>query len=1106
MAKQALAANRYRLWIFGQSCDFYPVTTTTVLVPAAFGTSINQKNQIILHGTAGHGSAEDAIHDPFNIKHTSAHFVVERKKTAQVARPPAAGADSQDTGLVDAVRLRSDPNWEKQVANHAKGWNSTTIGIEIVTASESMWSYNFAHDDEPTFSGEHHLLGPNHCPAPIQIDPGPPPKFACPHGRPQDLNHFIHLNPPPTDLPSANLFAADHHWIQDEQYTVLVLLLRYLCIQHRIPRQFFGRGKDEVFRHWLNNSGATPAQQAAFAPQKRLFIHTLKNYRGILVHRNVSPFKPCPGIVNRNRLYRGISDEWWLPVNPPRNHWPNALASVTIPRPYYSGPFWTPPYVAGQPTKPSHFRYNGNLIAGVTYHDADLNGLIDTSSYYDVDNVNTYYNLVETRDGGIFPMGANRVWHGGVHLSVDNSDPCVYAATGGTIVAARVSNNTDTENHPKFGSQRFVLIRHCIYRQLETDPGQAHLGANAGKRINYSQDPANLAAGGIPTNPRYVFSLYMHLEGLADKTKGDDRNPPWFNAWRRANPNADVGMDGEKGRVFFPNIQVSLGDLLGTAGFFRAKRMIHFEIIGHRNNELQGPPWNDARLRVEDTNENLICDVPTLDAFVRDRLGDGLDDIDVLAAAPQLRNVKALHKSEWALTDEAQITSLVPHPDRRKVLWPHFRRFSWVTEAIAANPALQNQLGDAHGIFWHYHPITFMQHINQLILGENRQISEQAFPNTNVIVDDDYFLGNFVNSSPAGFVQGAADAHPIRIWDVGGAADAFPFTRQSIACQLGPGVHSSGAIPTATHLSLALLDAVELVRRRRNSNIDIVLSHVCANHVGNNAVCIMNTPADLARHQNGLAIDIRLHPPHPPHQLTQADCQNLWDDIGFVLQSLPGQQWGGLNPKYSRYCGMDSQGNYPAGFSGIAYHTVPAQLEANLQAGLGAQNNLLMNLPPGWQLAQFGIHVELTPTVDSPAAADTTPVVKLRITLTTIYALNDQDWFGPGEWTMQASVSSGATAHLIGSMKAKKVNTGDILPVNWSQELSIAQGGKWSLSIAGVDEDLIWDDPLGAVYVDFDQNSTSPWGIGRWAKKSTNGSFAINVTVESLNVSDAPEL
>ena len=548
-----------------------------------------------------------------------------------------------------------------------------------------MWVYYNHHDDEPSFAGEHPLAGPQACPAPIQVDPGPPPKFACPHGRPQDLNHFIHLNPPPTDLPSNNAFAADHHWIQDEQYTVLILLLRYLCIQHRIPRQFFGRGVDEVFRHWFKNPGQNAAQQAAFVPQQQVFTHTLKHYRGILVHRNVSLDKPCPGIVNRNRLYRGITDEWWLPVNPPQDRWPNALASVTVPRPYYSGPFWTPPYVAGQQTKPSHFHYDGNQIAGVTYHDADLNGLIDTSSYYDVDNVNTYYNMVETRDGGIFPMGANRVWHGGVHLPVRNSDPCVYAAAGGTIVAARVSNNTDTENHPKFGSQRFVLIRHCVYRQLETDPSQANLGANAGKRINYTQDPANLAAGAIPTNPRYVFSLYMHLEGLADKAKVDDRNPPWFNAWRRANPNVDVGMDAEKGKVFFPNVQVSLGDLLGTAGHFRSTRMIHFEVIGHRNNELQGAPWDDARLRVEDTNENLICDVPTLDGFVRDRLGDGLDDIDVLAAAPQLRNVKALHKSEWALTDEAQITSLVPHPDRRKVLWPHFRRFSWVTEAMASS-------------------------------------------------------------------------------------------------------------------------------------------------------------------------------------------------------------------------------------------------------------------------------------------------------------------------------------------------------------------------------------------------------------------------------------
>ena len=46
---------------------------------------------------------------------------------------------------------------------------------------------------------------------------------------------------------------------------------------------------------------------------------------------------------------------------------------------------------------------------------------------------------------------------------------------------------------------------------------------------------------------------------------------------------------------------------------------------------------------------NFVCNVPALDRYLRDRTGDGIDVVDVLRAAPDLRFVKAMHKSEWAL-------------------------------------------------------------------------------------------------------------------------------------------------------------------------------------------------------------------------------------------------------------------------------------------------------------------------------------------------------------------------------------------------------------------------------------------------------------------------
>jgi len=117
--------------------------------------------------------------------------------------------------------------------------------------------------------------------------------------------------------------------------------------------------------------------------------------------------------------------------------------------------------------------------------------LTETRSYFDVGfaAVEDYYTRCETRAGGLFPVGLNHVWHGGVHLEVKPANPIVYAAASGTIVAARVTSMKDTDEEPGFGSQRFVLIRHAVYWKTENDPnGPPSTGADdpAAQRINYT--------------------------------------------------------------------------------------------------------------------------------------------------------------------------------------------------------------------------------------------------------------------------------------------------------------------------------------------------------------------------------------------------------------------------------------------------------------------------------------------------------------------------------------------------------------------------------------------------------------------------------------------
>jgi N-acetyl-anhydromuramyl-L-alanine amidase AmpD len=1016
--------------MYGQSYNFQIVTSTVALGAADFSAIHRQKSQIVLHCTAGNGSAEDVLNwwnNPASGA-ASAHFIVERTHTPQVARPGGGpAADASDAGLVDVVRCLD----EDVRSFHAENVNSSSIGIEIVNVG---WGwYTSSNADEPSLAGRHPLAGPGACPSPTNIGTAAAPRWVCNHARPTDTNRYIRLAP-------AIGGYTDWQAFEDEQYTALALLLRYLCIGHRIPRNFIGTNRTDIFRHYEHDGTAA---------ERRVYRTILFRFRGIFEHRNAHRNKICPGILDRSRLYRAITDEWWLPV-----------ARDATPRPYYSGPFEQPAYVAGNPSRNSYFRFQGGRIQGVVYRAAELDPLIETRSYYDLDQVNTYYADTETRLGGMFPVGVNKVWHGGVHLPAPAANPCVFAAASGMIVAARLSSNADTDAHASFGSQRFVLIRHAIYRQLQADPG------GLGQRINYGADPV------------FVFSLYMHLAAVRDLANEHDENPPWFNMWRRNNPAADAGMDGEKGRVFAPNIPVAVGDILGFAGTFRGRRIIHFEIISHRNNELTGAPWDDAAKRFEDTDANVVCNVAALDRYLRDQVGDGIDVVDVLRAARELRNVKAMHKSEWALTAEAEIEPLVPHPDRRRVLWPHFSRFSWVSEAIAANARLRNDLGDAAGMFWHYHPITFMHHMNTLVTAENREVPEAADHDINVETDEDYFLTNFVdwNAAPPPGAFRAAGADNDRVHPSFVSSADFVFRRRDIAC-FQAGAHAPGATPPeATKFSLALLEVLQLIRNQFNAGIDITLSHVCDAHAGNNALCVMNNAGTMASHRSGIAVDIR------PTNRTPATCRNLWNNAMTIINTV--------NTQYPILCGAPSQANFPAGYNSIGIATsavVDAKLRAAPQQALTAA-----------EAAAFRMHMSLIAEAAAVAVADTSDLpVRLNVVIEEILVLNDQE-AGSGDWYMQASVNGA----LVGSFSDRQVDDGDVLTVSWAREVTIDPNGSLTISVTGYDEDVTTNESLGSVSLTYNRNSSPPWNMGRSTARSSNGSFRITLNIESLNVQE----
>jgi hypothetical protein len=867
------------IWMFGKKYVWNVYHTNAVLNAFQYrqqGTppapSRNQKNQICIHYTASNGGVEGVVSFWSTLagqtppKNASAHFIIglarDRLDPAQpysdVSQPLRAAAGD----LVESDMI----TW------HGGPINTASIGIETTNVG---WDWNQASGDTYTGAGI--------------------------AKRPTDQNHWLHIGLPNVTgaFPFSNMSHRDFQYYEEEQYWAFYMLLRSLCIKHRIPRRFLGDTPAEKFRRYWDNLGA----------DQILWRNRLMHFRGILSHMNTSgppASKECGGpALHRNRLFRGIIDEWWLPIQLDGSE-----------RPYYHGPF------DPQTGAPSYFRWNGTGLQAELFHDADLDALQETKSYFDLENALLYYAWTEdAARGGTFPIGVNRIWHGGVHFEPPATNQKVYAAASGTIVAARLGGDDATEKDPEYGSQRFVLIRHCVYMDQEADPA-------GGRRVAYTGDP------------HYVFTLYMHLAPFANLTAADNNNPPWFNYWLRHRTAA-----ADANAVFYPQvpvpagelsgIPVSVGDWIGSCGQYRGRNLLHFEVMSRE--EFTMAPWDDPNLRVSDTNQTLLCNAPALDNFVKSRTGKGIDEVDIMRAAPQLRTVKSFHKSEWALTGPDSLVGLLPKPEMRQTKWNRLQHFMWVADAVAACPDLSAQLCDATGMVWHYHPVTFMKYVNELVTRENQQVQDYDSTQTNVALEGE-FLTRFIDwASPSdSFVDGSADAAALRPYDVSSNQFSYHFTRRDVGC-LALGLHSPGPTPpNATRFALSLLDVLECAREIYGKSMTVVLSYLCDGHNDGTDIgmcALLTNPG----HNAGYAVDIR------PSSQTPAECRSLWQAVNQAITT------------YNSGCTHEGEPSH-ADVDGAASASASPALQSKLQAGTALTNS---------EAASFLLHLQISQPISS---------------------------------------------------------------------------------------------------------------------------------------------
>lgn len=919
------------IWMFGKRVDFSIYESSEALHETQYrrsGTNPvrKQKNQIVLHYTAANNPAENTIrywsqHGPVThswvcpryFRTTGGH----NWGTAYQWRCPEAGcgwtgngrcpthgdreknqcpsghgnvikgrirASSQYIVEVAQNRLNTAQDYSDvievvdsdYVAYHAGVVNENSVGIEIANTGWNL--ANVRHDAMTNLGSVHYLDDANRWlrlldPAGVGTETNLTnhPTYKCPHNDANFPNgHQWYGNRGggrcPTHSARTPAGEAWYQAYQEEQYRTLLLLLRSLSIKHRIPRRFLGESAHEKMKRWWHLPGGASQRESR---------SRVMRFRGILSHMNVHDGKECGGpALHRNRLFRGIIDEWWMPVQ---------LNGMV--RPYYSGPFDL------QPNTESFYRHTPAGTQSELFRDANLEALQETRSYFDLDEVEWYYANTETAQpgdqhgigGGTFPIGRNKIWHGGVHLCPPEANRRVYAAASGTIVAAKIDSDSDVEASANYGSQRFVLIRHTVYHQTESDP-------DGGTRINYTADPT------------YFFSLYMHLAPFADPVNAvNNNNPTWYNCWVRRNQDA-----APPSGVFCPDVEVSVGDWLGSCGLYRGRQLVHFEIMSRH--ELTVEPWDGDPAR--DGNRDLVADSTTIDNFVRDTAGDGIDMADIFRASAQLRNVKSHYRSEWALSSENDLAPLVP-PARRASVWESLRHFMWLSDALSACSDIEAQLCDSNGFFWHYHPITFMAFVNRLILEENAEVQEPDFRNTNVTIEEGYltrflwrprwrcpsngsgheWYGDSGQCSTHGarasntqIVEGSADNERLRPYDISNNTYDYQFTRAQVACQ-GAGAHTPGPTPPErTRFSITLLDIIETIRRRYagGNRITVNCAHLCETHSEDSATnrnqCVTGTAQALANHAQGIAVDIS------PNPANAANARRLWTVVEEVIE------------------------------------------------------------------------------------------------------------------------------------------------------------------------------------------------------------------------------
>ncbi len=117
-------------------------------------------------------------------------------------------------------------------------------------------------------------------------------------------------------------------------------------------------------------------------------------------------------------------------------------------------------------------------------------------------------HVEKTFPGGYYPLGANTIWHGGIHLR-SSKGATVHAFADGEVIAARLAQ-TKENAYGSYGSHNFILIRHTLSGDV--------LNRQFSAEKQFTEN-----------DQKTLYSLYMHLDFKPlDINTEDFKKIPWI--------------------------------------------------------------------------------------------------------------------------------------------------------------------------------------------------------------------------------------------------------------------------------------------------------------------------------------------------------------------------------------------------------------------------------------------------------------------------------------------------------------------------------------------------------------------------------------------------